>query len=117
MPKFLDYDGLQVYNNNVIKALNEKANKIHVGITASTKLDSNDVWFDVTDDTEPVSVMSLSYDEDEVLTFNEDTAEELTFNNEDTEEELTFNEEDSTEEELTFNEEDSIEEELTFNDE
>lgn len=110
MPKvYLDIDGLNTYNKNVIKALEEKASKVHVG-TSEPEYTRFETWFDTTEeDTQAVSLMSL---DDEELTFNEDSGEDLTFNEEDgvvatsdepESEELTFNES-SDDEELIFNE-------------
>jgi hypothetical protein len=80
MPKiFLDSEGLNKYHENVIKALNQKADKIHVGVSAPTE-SYKDTWIDISEDSESeaqaVSLMSL---DEEELTFNEDTGEELEY--------------------------------------
>ena len=108
MPKiFLDSEGLNKYHENVIKALNQKADKVHVGVSTPTE-SYIDTWIDTTDEGETQAVSLMSLDEEE-LTFNEDSNEDLTFNEEDgvvatseDSEELTFN--DTSDEELTFNE-------------
>lgn len=91
MPKnFLDSKGLQDYHNNVVKALNEKANKVHVGVSAPTE-SYIDTWFDTDEDQEAQVINLMSdYTDEEELTFNNDDEEELIFN--DDGEELTFNE-------------------------
>lgn len=108
MPKiFLDSEGLNKYHENVIKALNQKADKVHVGVSTPTE-PYIDTWIDTTDESETQAVSLMSLDE-EKLTFNEDAGEELEYND-DTCEELLLDElNENTETESLYNDDPSTE--------